>query len=341
VIGKSVEGIIFKQDTMPQPITPPVGLFGKLPSHPDFVRMNAGAPLARSLDVWMQEGLSQMRVLIGETWEAAFDSAPPLYFAYRDKDPSEALVGVCRPGRDQTGRRYPFSIFAHFHLGRGGGAFHALPAGCARFLKAARRFALVDCADGIDNQRAASIINLSSILPQNLVEFRSSLDRYLNDITMESFFRGLYPDFHDHRKYLVMKNLFTALAPRRGQDPMRLGFTLQLPTTGDFDAVLAQSAIWYLLCQAVLGEGSLTQSVMFWYADDTEARGCYMFFHPPAPASLTYLMAPHTDNGKLWKLETLGANKAEEARAQLGGQLAAAIDTPHNTMRDFIKALGA
>ena len=327
---------------MSQVSTPPVGLFGKLPSHPDFVRLNAGGALARSLDVWMQEGLSQMRAEIGESWESTFDQAPPLYFAYRDKDPSEVLIGVCRPGRDQTGRRYPFSIFAYVHLGRGGAGIYAVPAGYARFLKAARRLALVDCAQGIDNQCAASIMSLSSMLPQNMVEFRSRLDRYLNDITMESFFGGLYSDFHDHRKYLVMKNLFAALAPRRGQDPMRLGFTLHLPTASDLDSAVAQSAIWYLLCEAVLGGASLTQSLMFWYADaPTAARGCYMFFHPPTPASLTYLLAPERDNGKLWKLETLGANKADEARAQLGDRIVTALDTPQNTMKDFIKALDA
>lgn len=327
---------------MAQQSTPPVGLFGKLPSHPDFVRLNAGGALARSLDLWIQEGLSQMRALLGDGWEAAFDQAPPLYFAYRDRDPSDVLVGMCRPGRDQTGRRYPFSIFAYVHLGRGGAGYYALPAGYARFLKAARRMALVECADGIDNHKAANIVNLSSTLPQNLVEFRTRLDRYLNDITMESFFRGLYPDFHDHRKYLVMKNLFAALAPRRGQDPSRLGFTLRLPTAGDLDAVVAQSAIWYLLCQAVLGESSLTQSIMFWYGDEVPAaRGCYMFFNMPKPSSLTYLLAPETDNGKLWKLELLGADKAEEARAQLGGPLVTALDTPSHTMKDFFKALGA
>ncbi|MEW5876334.1 MAG: type VI secretion system-associated protein TagF, partial [Candidatus Zixiibacteriota bacterium] len=124
-------------------VAPPVGLFGKVPSHPDFVRLNAGSPLARSLDSWMQEGLSQMRVQLGEGWEAAFDRSQPLYFVYRDKDPSEVLVGVCRPGRDQSGRRYPFSIFAQMKLGRGGAGLHLLPYACGRFLKAARRLATV------------------------------------------------------------------------------------------------------------------------------------------------------------------------------------------------------
>lgn len=327
---------------MTHPSTPPVGLFGKLPSHPDFVRLNAGSALARSLDEWIQEGLSQMRTRLGDQWEERFDDAPTLYFAYRDRDPTEALVGLMRPGRDQKGRRYPFSIFAYVHLGRGGAGLYALPAGHARFLKAARRMALMDCADGIDNHRAAGIVNLSTTLPQNLVEFRTRLDRYLNDITMESFFRGLFPDFHDQRKYLVMKNLFAALVPRRGQDPSRLGFTLRMPTVGDLDAVVAQSAIWYLLCETVLGEASLNQSVMFWYAGDAPAaEGCYMFFHAPNPSSLTYLLAPETDNGKLWKLETLGAEKADEARTQLGAPLAAALDTPHNTMKEFFTALGA
>jgi hypothetical protein len=66
-----------------------------------------------------------------------------------------------------------------------------------------------------------------------------------------------------------------------------------------------------------------------------------MFFHAPTPASLTYLLAPDMDNGKLWKLDMLGADKADNARGQLGAPLIKALDTPNQTMKDFIAALGA
>jgi hypothetical protein len=101
-----------------------------------------------------------------------------------------------------------------------------------------------------------------------------------------------------------------------------------------------QSAIWYLLCRAVLGESTLARSVLFWHADAAApASGCYMFFHAPTPASLTYLLAPETSDGSLWNLETMGADKADDTRSRLGAQLVAALDTPQNKMKDFIKAV--
>jgi type VI secretion system ImpM family protein len=327
---------------MIQQPTLPIGMFGKVPSHPDFVRLNAGGTLARSLDQWMQDGLSQMRTRVGKAWELAFDRAQPLFFLYRDKDPSEALVGVCCPGRDRTGRRYPFSIFAYVHLGRGGAGFHVLPAAYARFLKAARRLATTECVGGLDEHSTARIVNLSSTVPQNLLEFRRRLDQYLSDVTMESFWRGLYPDFHDQRKYLVMKNLFSALAPRRGQDAARLSFTLHLPTGIDFDWTAMQSAIWFLLCQAVLGDSALSRSVLFWYADATApAQGCYLFFNAPSPGSLSYLFAPETDDQALWNMETMGSANNEDTRSRLGEPIVAALDAPQNKMKEFISAVGA
>lgn len=321
-------------------IAPPVGLFGKVPSHPDFVRLNAGGPLARSLDNWLQEGLSQMRVQLGDNWEAAFDAAQPMFFLYRDKDPGETLIGVCRPGRDQSGRRYPFSVFAQIRLARDGSGLHLLPYACGRFLQAARRLATVDCRDGIDNQRAASIMSLSSTLPQNLVEIQTRFEQYLNDVTMESFWRGLYPDFNDPRKYLVIKNLFAALVPRRGHDPMRFGFTLHFPTASEWDFAVAQLAIWVLVCRAVLGTKALEQAVLFWYTDtQAPSRGCYLSFRPPLPNAMAALLAPVHTLDSIWSLESMGADKAASARDALGSELAGALDSSTHRMKDFLKAL--
>ena len=256
---------------------PPIGLFGKLPSHPDFIRLNAGSPLARAIDQWFQEGMSSLRLQVGDGWESVFDRAVPVFFVYRDRDASSALVGVSRPSRDQTGRRYPFSIFSHVQLGRNGKEFHVLPMAYARFLKAARRMLETDCADGIDNAKAARVMNLASTLPQNLVEFETKFNHFVGQTTMESFWQTLFPEFHDQRKYLVIKNLFSALVPRRGQDSSRFTFSLHLPTAAGMDAVVEQIGVWCSLCRGALGGKGLEQASVFWHADAAPpARGCYL-----------------------------------------------------------------
>jgi type VI secretion system ImpM family protein len=322
--------------------SPLIGLFGKLPSHPDFVRLNAGGPLARVLDTWMQEGLSAMRGQLGNGWEATFDRAAPVCFAFRSKDSSEVLTGICRPGRDQGGRRYPFLIFAHVQLGRGGSGFHVVPQGYAVFLKAARRIAVVDCADGIDNQKAARIMNLASILPQNLVESQQRFDRYLNDVTMESFWRGLYGDFQDRRKYLVIKNVFATLAPRRGHEASRFGFAMKMPTSSDPDQAGIQTSTWFRLCQAALGGNSLDQSILFWTAgSDATATGCLLFFRPPTSSMLLPILVPDAPEESIWDMETMGSDRLDSARDDLGEAVSAALDSPHMPLKEFVRAVQA
>lgn len=322
--------------------TPSVGLFGKLPSHPDFIRLNAGGPLARTMDEWMQEGMSNMRLQVGDGWETMFDRAAPVYFVYRDKDPSTALVGVSRPSYDQTGRRYPFSVFAYADLGRGGNSIYVAPQAFAPFLKAAHRLITTTCADGIDNARAAQIMNLASAIPQNLAEFESRFSRYVTDLTMESFWLGLYDDFLDRRKYLLMKNLFRALAPRRGQDYTRFPFSLHLPTAEAMDTAVLQIAVWYQICRSTLGNQALERSAIFWHADaQPPARGCTLYFNSPAPKSVINLFAPGWEDSSVLFVDLMGADNIDTARDELGAQLAGALDDRTNTIKDFMRAIAA
>ena len=52
---------------------PLIGFFGKLPGYPDFVRQNAGGPLARAMDTWIHEGVAQLNVQGGDNWKEKFD----------------------------------------------------------------------------------------------------------------------------------------------------------------------------------------------------------------------------------------------------------------------------
>lgn len=320
---------------------PRIGLFGKLPSHPDFISVNAGGPLPRALDSWMQEGLAQVRQTVGNGWEAQFDAAAPLFFAFRNGNASEALVGVCRPGCDRGGRRYPFSVFAEASIGRGGRGFHLLGPGYSRFLRAARRMAVVECAAGIDPAGVTRILNLAGTLPQNVVEMERSFDPYFRDVTMESLWRGVFGDFADPRKYLVIRNLFGALAPLRGHEPARLKMTLRLPVGTGGESAGSVAAIWFLLCRVVLGDDGLAQATMFWHEEqaDTGQGSCFLFFRPPQATQLPPLFFPGLKAESLWDIERMGKEGADAARAALGGPIADALDTPGRRVADFLKQM--
>lgn len=93
----------------------PLGLFGKLPTHGDFVR-RGGLPASflGPWDAWLQEGIAAARAAIGEArWEAVWDAAPAWRFALPPGACGPgAVAGVMLPSRDLVGRRFPLTLAA-------------------------------------------------------------------------------------------------------------------------------------------------------------------------------------------------------------------------------------
>src|SRR6185295_2077248 len=55
-------------DTRPLGRPMEVGLFGKLPSHGDFLRRRASDAFVDAWDAWLREGLAASREALGERW---------------------------------------------------------------------------------------------------------------------------------------------------------------------------------------------------------------------------------------------------------------------------------
>ena len=82
-------------------------LFGKLPSHGDFVARNLDPAAREALDGWASAGLERARETLGEAFEAAHDSAPPWRFV-SGPGPLGPLwrAGAAAPSIDTAGRRF-------------------------------------------------------------------------------------------------------------------------------------------------------------------------------------------------------------------------------------------
>ncbi len=97
--------------TEPRPEAPP-GAFGKLPLTGDFVAVNAGGPVVRGFTEWLQEGVGQGHGRLAGGWDVVFPAMPPWRFLLTAGPAGPALAGSLVPGRDRSGRRFPFSLFA-------------------------------------------------------------------------------------------------------------------------------------------------------------------------------------------------------------------------------------
>lgn len=91
----------------------PVGLFGKLPAHGDFIYRDLPTNFINTWDSWLQSFIGSSREQIGEPWLDIYLTSPIWRFAF-----SEGVIdqhtwaGILLPSVDRVGRYFPFSIAA-------------------------------------------------------------------------------------------------------------------------------------------------------------------------------------------------------------------------------------
>ena len=82
-------------------------LFGKMPSHGDFVARGLAAEERDRLDQWLSAEAADARAALGEQYEERFDSAPPWRFAW---DEENWTAGAMASSVDSVGRRFPLMV---------------------------------------------------------------------------------------------------------------------------------------------------------------------------------------------------------------------------------------
>ena len=80
-------------------------LFGKLPTHGDFVARGIGSEQRDFLDQWLSASLMAARQQMGEDFEESYDKAPPC--RYVQPDEGIATGGIVAASADSAGRRFP------------------------------------------------------------------------------------------------------------------------------------------------------------------------------------------------------------------------------------------
>jgi type VI secretion system protein ImpM len=83
-------------------------LFGKLPSHGDFVSRSLSAAEKAELDGWLSSEVAEARDRLGDEFDTLFDSAPPCRFAW--DEPDGWMAGAMAASMDSAGRRFPLLV---------------------------------------------------------------------------------------------------------------------------------------------------------------------------------------------------------------------------------------
>ena len=90
-----------------------VGLYGKLPSHGDFLRRRVSDGFVAVWDAWLQDGLGASRAALGDAWLDVYLTSPVWRFAAAaGVSGSSPIVGVLVPSVDRVGRYFPLTLVA-------------------------------------------------------------------------------------------------------------------------------------------------------------------------------------------------------------------------------------
>lgn len=91
----------------------PVGWFGKLPSHGDFLQRRVPDPFLRVWDSWLQSCIAGSRERLGDAWLSTYLTSPVWrFFLGRGVIGASTFAGIVLPSVDRVGRYFPLTVLA-------------------------------------------------------------------------------------------------------------------------------------------------------------------------------------------------------------------------------------
>jgi type VI secretion system protein ImpM len=150
-----------------------VGLFGKLPSHGDFLRRRVSDAFVDAWDTWLRECLPASRNTLGERWLDLYLTSPAWRFICAAGTCGPVpVIGVMVPSVDRVGRYFPLTLVAN--LPPDVNPIAAVTQSAAFFDRAERLIIDTLATDDIDFDRFdAQVVTLGdaleSILPPRVV----------------------------------------------------------------------------------------------------------------------------------------------------------------------------
>jgi type VI secretion system ImpM family protein len=88
-------------------------VFGKLPSHADFLQVGPSSGLVAQFEAWLTDGVEWAHAKNAANWDDAFRGGTMRAFMYRGAAPGmepALVVGALAPSRDEAGRLFPICV---------------------------------------------------------------------------------------------------------------------------------------------------------------------------------------------------------------------------------------
>ena len=90
-----------------------VGVYGKIPTHGDFLNLNLPSDFMGNWDHWMQQSILASQEALGESWLTHFLISPVWRFVLpKGCASAQGWSGIMLPSVDKVGRYYPLTLAA-------------------------------------------------------------------------------------------------------------------------------------------------------------------------------------------------------------------------------------
>ncbi len=285
-------------------VEPRPGAFGKLPLAADFVAVNAGGPGVRGFTEWLQEGVGLGHARLGSSWDTTFPRMPAWRFLLTMGPGGIALAGVMVAGRDRSGRRFPFTLFAGVPPLEAAGLGARL-AGLLPFLDRAegeaRRLVELGEVSGPSPLRPVSeaVEGLSASLPAGGAG-TSSMPAPWPAISALS---DLDPAGAGHLLTRIGGNLLEVAARAGSNGASAPAYGLRTPVPAHGPEAMAVVRFWVELARRAIGKEG-TPRAIFWSLADGNGRGSLdLYFRPPGTTAFLHLVDRAFESDALYLLD--------------------------------------
>ena len=284
-----------------------IGVFGKIPSYPEFIRVGPAGPTDRSFERWLQMANDQL------ARAAVTLTSSPLGFCYRDEDAASLLIGVLVGSRDKVGRRFPLAVYCEYGVGS---------TTAVSLLAEAFRPALTHLSMLAMTAMETSKESLKSAVGRvekpggsMIRQGREATAEALRTIPAEQVLSRIFVDTSE-RAYGIN------VLQRACQQSLREGPTR--PTSIDATVTSdVELSFWLAAAESQLpGYGPLSA---FW---DVSSQRVIVVPGVPDSKLLVSLASPHSTDPKVWRTETSSESSRLAAREKLDPAVLAMLESP-------------
>ena len=279
---------------------PLVGCVGKLPLHAEFIKHNLKSREVVALDNWMQEGVTLINRMHGESWKETFATAPAHRFVFTGAGDEKSVYGLLMPSQDRSGRRYPFALFAASDEALFKDHQALLPLAAENFFTEADALLardwsgqhvarLTDAVDGLG--RLAPVTDRRALIEAEMQRLRA--------VTLGQFWRELLPGTDSDQRARFVRTVVGVLQTVSRRSPQRIHWGIRLPLPGRADT-MPYLLFWLQLCETLLG-GRSWRGHYFWNTPVNGHPARLTLFFRPLPASyFARLVEPQKADGSVF-----------------------------------------